>query len=232
MKRLILLLAVALLANPGCDDPEITSEWISGVVVDGKDEDWKDRELWYFEEEDVSLGVANDTDHLYLIMVTGNPFLAGWLPQLGFTIWLDPAGEKGRSFGLHIKESDNMNSALSLKVVSGKESIPIPADGSQGPAVATTWKDGVLIFEIGIPIRSSDKTPNSVSVRADTMPSLGFEFLLPERMSRAVHNMKMARNMVHNRGRAPAGKSSGASMKKPKFDEKEIWLKLKVAKPD
>jgi len=204
MYRTILLAGVLLLSVSACDDPEISSEWAdSPITVDGKGEDWNDLSLWYFDDEGISLGVANRADNLYFLLETIDPRLGMALKRRGFTIWLDPSGEKLKSFGLRILGSDTSTGHLETALLIENILTFVPANGRLGPAVQYSQEHGLSAYEIKIPIKASDSARYHVECKPGAELSLGFELKLPEKMGKPQKRMKksrMGRGMGMGRG--------------------------------
>ena len=97
MVGLVVSFAVGPVA--GCREVELTSAWVTGAVeVDGVDDEWTGA-VTYFEKQDVSVGVLNDEEFLYVSLVTSGP--AGRLAMAtGLTIWLDPDGGTDEWYGI------------------------------------------------------------------------------------------------------------------------------------
>ena len=75
----------------GCREVELTSGWATGAIeIDGVDDEWAGATT-YFEKQDVTVGVLNDDEFLYVSLVTSGP--VGRLAMAtGLTVWLDPDG--------------------------------------------------------------------------------------------------------------------------------------------
>jgi hypothetical protein len=257
MYRTISLLAVIFMSVAACDS-EISSEWLkSPITVDGKAEDWNKLSLWYFDEEGISLGVANSKDNLYFLLETDNPQLAKTLRHRGFTIWLDPSGEKLKSFGLRILGREKPASHLEMALLIENILTFVPAGGKLGPAAQSSQEFGNSIYEIKVPIKASDSARYHVSCLPDAEISLGFELELPEKMGKPKKRAKgpqvgRGRGMgmgrggrgIHGGGKDMGGMSPANDSKlkepdkrrpdkdrksKPKLEKKEIWLKLTLA---
>ena len=84
----------------GCGGLTIDSYWLDrDIAIDGDDKDWQGLK-WYVEDWPVDIGVANDADFLYLNLSTADRSLQRQAIMLGFEVWIDPGGGKGRILGL------------------------------------------------------------------------------------------------------------------------------------
>ena len=251
MHRTILLAGVLLLSVAACDDPEISSEWAnSPIAIDGKGDDWNELSLWYFDDEGISLGVANRADNLYFLLETIDPRLGMSLKRRGFTIWLDPSGEKLKSFGLRILGQDTSAGHLETALLIENILTFVPASGRLGPAVQYSEEHNLSTYEIKVPIKASDSARYHVECKPDGKLSLGFELELPEKMGKPQKRMKKSRmgrggrmgmgtgskgmgRMTPQAKPSPDKKSQRPPDKdrkqKPKLEKKEIWLILTLA---
>ncbi len=256
MYRTFLLLAVIFMSVTACDDPEISSEWAnSPITIDGKGEDWNDLSLWYFDDEGISLGVANSADNLYFLVETVDPRLGMSLKQRGFTIWLDPSGEKLKSFGLRVLGLEASAGHLETALLIENILTFVPAGGELGPAAQFSHEQGTSLYEIMVPIKASKTARHKVDCMPGTAMSLGFELELPEKMGKPHKRLKKSqggRGMGMGRGargmrgggKGMGGMNPGNELKpkepdkrppdkdrkqKPKLEKKEIWLILTLA---
>jgi hypothetical protein len=83
-----------------CGDTELDSLWLDrDIVVDGKSEDWLDA-LYYFEDDNVSVGFFNDDEYLFICLLAEDYSIQRQVVMQGFTLWLDPTGGKEKTFGI------------------------------------------------------------------------------------------------------------------------------------
>ncbi len=81
----------------GCKSTKIESSWVSQPIrVDGTMADWHDRPLTFFEDERLSVGIANDSANMYLLLRTNNLMFISGIRRAGITLWLDPKGGKDK----------------------------------------------------------------------------------------------------------------------------------------
>lgn len=69
------------------------------VTVDGRHDDWLNA-LMYFEKENISFGVLNDEDFMYICLITEDPMIRSQVMMQGLTLWFDPSGGKKKIFGI------------------------------------------------------------------------------------------------------------------------------------
>ena len=91
---------IALLWS-GCGKPELVSQWRGErtIVIDGDDGEWQDvRHV--LEKENLVYGIFNDADYLYLYFNLSDRARQMQIARSGLTVWLDPNGGKGKTFGI------------------------------------------------------------------------------------------------------------------------------------
>jgi hypothetical protein len=182
LKWLIGLVVITLLPAYGCKgDQEVTCSRADGLVaVDGLMSDWEELSATYFEDQGVVLGLANDSDNLYIMFRFRDEKWARTIRMSGITFWLDGQGEKGKDFMLRyrggprmsdlmqddnsmpdrirermIKTDTAMSDELTCAVKDRIVEMPIQLDGSNGPAVAFDIDHGFFVYEFKIPLKES-----------------------------------------------------------------------------
>jgi len=99
--RIIALSLLSLgLLGVYCRNNEIASAWRdTEILIDGDSSEWKNH-LVYNEEKNISFGVLNDEDALYLCLVTSDRDLIRQVVGSGLIIWLDSDGGRHKTFGI------------------------------------------------------------------------------------------------------------------------------------
>jgi len=92
----ILLLSMFIVQ---CKKEIVNSTWAENpVTIDGQIDDW-DSVLLYDENLDMSYGVQNDGEFLYLTLATANQMRQRQIMTSGMVLWLDENGGKMKSVG-------------------------------------------------------------------------------------------------------------------------------------
>lgn len=93
---------IALCSSPAAGkDVDIVSAWTPpGMKIDGLRSDWPETALTVLNKPQVSIGVADDSQRVYLMLSFKNPEWARVIRMGGLTIWLDRDGGKGKDFKL------------------------------------------------------------------------------------------------------------------------------------
>ena len=84
----------------GCEFVEVDSIWKEReITIDGKSDDWAET-LYYIEEDNISFGLMNNDDFLYICLISSEPLSRWQVMRQGFTVWFDPNGGKKKIFGI------------------------------------------------------------------------------------------------------------------------------------
>lgn len=98
--RLFMLSFIVFLVTLGCKKLELSSDWKDReITIDGDHTDWVNA-LSYVEDKEVSIGLMNDEEYLYVCLVPGNRPMQSQIVRLGFTVWLDGEGGNKKNFGI------------------------------------------------------------------------------------------------------------------------------------
>ena len=93
------LVAAMLSLTAACKQVELASVWATdGVEVDGVNDEWIGA-ITYFEKQDVTVGLLNDDEFLYVSLVTSSP-VERQAMATGLTVWFDPDGGKDEWYGI------------------------------------------------------------------------------------------------------------------------------------
>ena len=85
------LVAATLGLAAACKEVELASGWAAGgIEVDGVDDEWTGATT-YFEKQDVTVGLLNDEEFLYVSLVTSGP-VGRQAMATSLTVWFDPDG--------------------------------------------------------------------------------------------------------------------------------------------
>jgi hypothetical protein len=182
-----------------CEKYEIKSRWRDrDIDVDGRSMDWLDT-LTYVEEFNVSVGIANDTDYLYICAVVENPFVRMQVMRQGLTVWFDPKGGREKAMGVRFplgsqgkreppaefeEEPDieklqrtfpmSLNE-LEILGPDRKEVRRMRKAEAKGVDVTMSVSSGKLVYELKIPLIKSSDRPYAVNVQPGTSFGIGIE---------------------------------------------------------
>jgi hypothetical protein len=97
---LVLAAGPALLAS-GCGGAEVPSRWLDReIAVDGDGAEWQGATT-YFKDQNLTVGVLNDDQFLYMALFVGNVRDEAQVLLRGCTVWFDPSGGKEEVLGIH-----------------------------------------------------------------------------------------------------------------------------------
>ncbi len=86
----------------GCRDPKIDSKWpAEKIKIDGVNTEWKFSDLFYDEDNRVSIGICNDNDNIYVLLFSHDQRIKHMIMENGLTVWFDPEGGKKKGLGVH-----------------------------------------------------------------------------------------------------------------------------------
>ena len=93
-------LSVILMAMAGCKTEELASTWSDREVrIDGVNDEWQGATT-YIEDKDVSIGLLNDDEFLYVSLSSDNG-LRMQVMRAGLTVWFDPEGGTDEWYGIN-----------------------------------------------------------------------------------------------------------------------------------
>lgn len=187
------------------EDPTIAATWGGAPgAVDGSIGDWDRLERI---NDGPAVAARNDDTTLYLAIATNDLTVREQL-AMGLVVWLDGAARKAQTFGLRLEgltrrplpgANPDPNSRkpfdqdLSLNTLDQfdllgparlqRRLIDRPAEA--GLALALGVEDGMIVYELKVPLEKTDATPYAVGVKPGTMISLGLETPEDPRSSRS-----------------------------------------------
>jgi hypothetical protein len=198
-----LILPLALLMLVGCSTLELASSWKDrDITLDGKGGEWLGAK-YYFEDSAISVGLVNDQQYLYVSMMTENPMIRAQVMRQGLTVWFDSQGGKNKSFGIKyplgrqtgLEERDRIDpqammdettreemmqrlqeSMTDLEILGPDEKVLAKKniDDFEGIEVSMRNAAGTLVYEIKVPLVSSEEHPFAVGVEPGSVIGVGF----------------------------------------------------------
>jgi len=96
-------LLLIVLVSTGCAAHTVASHWYrDGLTINGSEDEWPAAPQYYDADRQANIRMMNDADAIYLCFSTSDEALKKKLSMTGLTVWLDPAGEKHKTFGIHL----------------------------------------------------------------------------------------------------------------------------------
>jgi hypothetical protein len=262
----LLLFLLFIGMQTGCSTLRLESIWRNrDITIDGKSEDWLGAK-YYFEDISVSVGLINDDRHLYVSLMTENRMIMGQIMMQGLTLWLDPKGGKEKAFGIRFplgqQEGERMTpesmesldrqemmerfqealKELEILGPTGDVVEKLSVDEAKGIDVKLRAEGGLLIYEIKVPLSSSEEHP--YAVRAKAGDTIGFGFESPKVEMQRPAGMRGGGMPGGGRGGGPPGGIGdmgggrggmgmpGGGMRFRMPEKLNIWASVKLASPN
>ncbi|MBI4811555.1 MAG: hypothetical protein HY800_09000, partial [Ignavibacteriales bacterium] len=205
LKSVAILFLAMITVLTGCNEKVIQSVYVhSPLRIDAELNEWDARYFTSLIEKKIAISTMNDSINLYLAVRCVDPELIRVIEQSGITIWLDPDDNQSKDFEFHYPASrysvvnqtrggfwqamtDSqkqraskklMNMGSGILVIDKREinSHVFSPDSNRSFLAATTESNGILLFEIRIPLHIENIFPKFISLSEKDRISLGFGF--------------------------------------------------------
>lgn len=250
----IILITIFFLA--GCSTLELNSNWKDrDIVIDGKSNDWLGT-MYYFEYENISVGVLNDDNYVYICMIAEEPLMLAQVMGQGFTLWFDPNGRKEKTLGVRFplgrqgmqvremlmslreEEPDQEKirehfekSLTELEILGPRkdEKKRIPVKEVKGIEIAVDASGGLLVYELKVPLLPSEQHPYAVRAEAGDLIGIGMEIPKID-MNAMRERMGDRRPEGIGMGGGPPGGMGKRDGSRPKMPNGlKIWVAVQLA---
>ena len=189
----------------GCASLKLDSKSLDReIVIDGQFDDWQDA-MTFMEKENVSVGLFNDTDFLYICLVSGNRQISHQIMIQGLTLWFDHKGGKKKIFGIRfplgiqgggmidarkmIRDHDDdqekikamfEDSLTELEILGPDEEDRHHLEASQvsGIEASASLANETLVYELKIPLQKSEQ--HLYAIETISGKSVGISLETPE----------------------------------------------------
>lgn len=193
----ILLISIFVLV--GCETFELSSEWRDReIIIDGRNNDWLGA-MMYIEDENISVGLLNDESFMYFCMIAENPLIRTQVMRRSFTLWFDPEGGKKKTFGIRfpigmqmrdapMRRSDDEQNREEVRDISKRalteleilgpgeeEQKRMPVAEAKGIDIRIEASSGMLVYELKVPLQSSEEYPYAIGAKPGASIGLGLE---------------------------------------------------------
>jgi hypothetical protein len=235
-RQTAIVVVIASLHLSGCGGLEINSVRSDGdVKIDGIPLDWRGATTWV-ESPNVTIGVKNDDDYLYLCLSSPVREVAAQIAMYGFTVWLDPEGKKDKTFGIRcpigaaggmgnpgdleklaqdrdkflemvVERLKGAGSVLEILGPDEDDSVRIAGAEASGVDVALGYHDGRVVYELKVPFRRDDEHPYAIGSHGDGRIGVGFE--TPDISRDEIMTVVGGKRPGGGRGGGPGGGMSG-----------------------
>ncbi len=255
----LLILFLSFFMHMNCSTLQLESTWKDrDITLDGKGGDWLGAK-YYFEESAVSVGLINDGQYLYVSIMTENPMLRAQIMREGLIVWLDPKGGKNKTFGIKFPlgrqggepEEERMETRAMMDEMAREEMMQrlqelmtelevlgpdeevlgrMDIDDAKGIEVKMRNAGGTFVYELKIPLATSEEYPFAVGVEPGDV--IGVGFLSPKMQMQRPKGMRGG-GMPGMGGRGGMGggmggmRGGGMSRQMPR--QLKIWAKVQLA---
>ena len=129
--HVLMSILVGTLLSQGCSSQlKLDSRWSPEQInIDGDESDWQGA-LTYVDGKNVSIGIKNDGEFLYICLVSTDGMLQRQMMMRGFTAWFDPI--------VYFAKMTSADSTKSAAIQSADELI---RPDSQNPSCSVPGRD-------------------------------------------------------------------------------------------
>lgn len=183
----------------GCSTFKLESKWLDReITVDGQSDDWLGA-MMYMEDKNISIGLFNDENFLYICMIAEDQFVRNQVMRQGVMLWFDPSGGKKETFGIKFpigmqagdipmgRRGDEQDPERSrqarrrpmteLEILGpGKdESLRMPKEDAKGIDIDVKSLSGMIVYELKVPLTHSEEHPYAIGAKAGSLIGVRLE---------------------------------------------------------
>jgi len=167
------------------------------IIIDGKTDDWRG-DMFFVENELISLGFLNDQENLYVCLLAENNLTRAQIMRQGLTVWFDPHGGNNKVFGvkfpLGLPPREGTNSSkgdleeveektapegplTELEIIRSEKETPqrLMIANVKGIEIKAVPSAGLLVYELKIPLIQREEHPYAVGAEPGKTIGIGFE---------------------------------------------------------
>ncbi len=255
----LIALFIVTSLQTGCGNKlELASQSLDRKIkVDGQHGDWEGV-MTFMEKENVSVGLLNDNEFLYVCLVSGDRQIRSQIMRLGLTLWFDPHGGKNRTFGIRFplglqefgvplggrgNERDMERfqvlfeeSLSELEILGPDEDdrFRLGVMGARGIEVDAAISSGTLVYELKVPLKTSERYEFAMGAEAGGVVGVGLETgeFDREMMRERMGSSRPPGGMGGRRGGGGRGGSRGGGFGggRPEMPEPlKVWANVQLA---
>ena len=192
----VVIMFLCLMA--GCGMIDLKSHWRNRpVVIDGKNTEWGNS-LVLLDDKETSIGILNDSDFIYIGLISTNRNLRSQVVRRGITFWFDVEGGKDEKFGVHYPlgfeavrplteegtDAENQPSMVPKEIPSDDLEIEGPGKDDHHPmtfaeagGIEAKYKitNGVLVYELKVPLSDRTSSPFAIGTKSGALIGVGAE---------------------------------------------------------
>ncbi|MFO7694502.1 MAG: hypothetical protein R6V57_15560 [Vicinamibacterales bacterium] len=202
-ERLLLVIAAvagAVAMAAAAETLRVDSTWSTEApAIDGRLPEWSSP-LITLGSTPLSLGVRNDGEFLYVALASSEQATRTMLGAAGFTVWMDPSGKQKKLFGIAVppvmaggpgmrgRDQEGGSAGPQSPAVAMITSLEVLGPGKDdkrrfeltyartiGLDLAARMAEGVLVYEIRVPLPVTEAQPYGVKSAPGSTIGLGIE---------------------------------------------------------
>ena len=221
-----------------CANLQFQSGWKDREInIDGRSDDWIGG-LTYINRQNISLGIVNDADYLYVCLAAENAAVISSIFRQGMILWFNPESGKKKTFGIKYPVGRQMMQpeeqemkrpgseaapqkrrpaamAISNELeILQDERVPIRAsiDTLKGIDLSLKRSPGLIVYEIKIPLQNSPDLPFAIGAEKGSEFTVGIEVpKMSLTMNRAAGSMGGRGSGTSRPGGSMGGRGGGMS---------------------
>ncbi len=205
MKIIVYLFSILVVFGLIACDKKADSSWAAKeIILDGNASDWTSYRLQHFDKKKITLGLCNDENYLYILVVFKDRSLNRMFRMNGLNLWIDEEGKKDRTFGIRYvgpynpdfirgdakgvapekmeqiqERMRDIKRGMTL-IVNGLEISPL---NGRVPEVVFNSSYGNHCLEYRIPLQNGSDELYAIDISSVEEILLGFEMSPPEGMN-------------------------------------------------
>ncbi len=167
------------------------------IIIDGNTDDWRG-DLFVVDRMRLELGFLNDRENLYICLLTTDNFIRAQIMTQGLTVWFDPKGETNKVFGIRFPlglppgerkipvgynpegpDLENLPKPpmTEMEILRSEKEAPqkLPLEEAKGIEVKVVPSSGLIVYELKIPLISTEQHPLAVGAEPGKPVGIGFE---------------------------------------------------------
>ncbi len=225
----ICLLGLIALVLTSCVNLQFQSAWKDrDIRIDGRSDDWVGS-LAYVNKQNISLGIVNDNDYLYICLAAEDQTMISRILRQGMILWFNPEGGKEKTIGIKYpvgrqmmapegreminpdNEADRRKKKRALMAISNELEIlqngrvPIRAtiDNLKGIELSLERSTGLIVYEVKIPLQENPDFPFAIGAGEGSEIGIGIE------VPKMTMNMRRSPGGIGGRGGGMGGRGGG-----------------------
>jgi len=245
-------LATVTVTASGDEAPRLASRFVDGgITIDGADDDWPALAP-LSTEPPVEAAFANDAVYLYAAFRTTDPGARLQVLRQGLIVWFDGRGGDRKRFGVHYPdtalptrpqrgdrgtgpppgaptaEAEQDEGRWRRLEILGPDKDDVRSlmlDYTPAIEVAVGDHEGVLFYELKVPLRVTSETPYAIGTTPGSEVGVGIETRKIETPGRP-HGRSMFGGFGGMRGGGSPGGGPSAGERPPKLEPVKVWAKV------